>query len=339
MQILVVGGTRFIGRHTVGLLCAQGHDVTLLNRGLTAPATFAGLPAIHADRRQTDLTKLAPLQRDWDAVIDFSAYFPDDVVRLLDALPGRIGRYVFCSTISVYERPEHYSPVLSEATPLLACTPDEAVSPQMTTYGQRKAECERQIALRHAAGLATVILRPSIVYGEHDYTDRFAYWIARAASDKPFLLPDDGLTITTMTYVKDLAAAFVAATTNPRAVGQAYTVADPEPLCLRDTLHVLGGHLGTRPLERAVPVSTPVIERLGLTAFQDLPIWLPRTHLRFDSVKWRTELASPVTPTRLALAEAADAFLAEGRLPATGLSAAAEADAIAKLDAIRPGGH
>ncbi len=333
MKILVIGGTQFIGRHVVEHLLADNYDVTLLNRGKTGPQLFPNVPIIKADRESDELKNIKGLQQNWDAVIDLCAYYPKDVSRILEILNGRTGRYVFCSTISVYAASvmNEPAPIIDEASPLLSCTAKEAVNTSMTTYGQRKAECERVIMNQHKSGVPSIILRPSVVFGAHDYTDRFAYWIWRASQDKPFLLPDDGTTITSRTYAPDLASAFVACLKSKEALGKAYNIAEKDPLNFRDTIHCIGAHLHKKPLEYAVSATSEWLLNENVKPWSDFPFWLPRMNLIIDTAISRKDLVFADTFPAKALADATDSFLAENRIPKAGLSQGTEAELLAKF--------
>jgi 2'-hydroxyisoflavone reductase len=333
MKVLVLGGTRFIGLHVVRALLDAGHSVTLLNRGVTAPDAFPGLPVIRADREAAEFPSLQALRQDWDGVVDLASYYPRSLEKLLPVFSGRTGRYVYCSTVSAYaasSAPEPM-PLLVEESPLHSCTEAQALDPSMASYGQRKAECERAVMSAHSAGLPSVILRPSVVFGAHDHTDRMAHWLWRAARAKPFILPDDGLTITRRTYAPDLARAFVSALSAPAAAGGAYNIAEIDALSFRDTLRHLGEHLGTKPLDHAVSVAGERLLKEGIRPWSDLPLWIPRMHLQADTFKSRRDLGFASTPAPRALAEAADAFLGEGREPNAGISASAEEEILKKL--------
>lgn len=333
MKVLVLGGTQFIGRHVVEKLIQANHDVTLLNRGKTSPELFPSTTLIKADRESSELKNSKDLQQDWDAVIDLCAYYPKDVSNLLEILKGRAGRYLLCSTVSAYVASSMDGPtsIINEESPLRTCTEQEALDTSMATYGQRKAECERVAIKQQASGVPTIVIRPSIVYGAYDHTDRFAYWIWRSSQEKPFLLPDDGLTITRRTYAPDLASAFVACVKSDVALGKAYNIAETDPLSFRDTIYHIGNHLGKKSLEYAVSASSEWLLSEGVKPWSDLPLWLPQMNLLIDTYKSRKDLAFVSTPASNALAEATDAFLAEKRVPKTGLSQSAELELLAKL--------
>jgi 2'-hydroxyisoflavone reductase len=180
-------------------------------------------------------------------------------------------------------------------------------------------------------GIATVILRPAVVYGAHDHTDRLAYWVWRASNAKPFVLPDDGLTIVRRTYAPDLASAFLAASNSGAAPGNAYNIADTDPLNLRDTLFYLGRHLDTKPLEFAVSVPSTRLLQEKVAPGVDVPLWTPQRNILVDTFKARRDLDYVSTPPPTALGQSADTFLSEKRGPSVGLSLDAENKLVGKL--------
>lgn len=185
MRILVVGGTRFVGRHLVADARARGHRVSVLHRGVDCSGA-PGAEHLHADR-DGDLRVLAG--REWDATVDVSAYWPGQVAHLADALGERGGRHLLVSTVSVYADPPQ--PGLDEQAPLLAPLGLDGDRPSISpvTYGALKVGCEQVAWHRHAGGL--VVVRPTIVVGPHDYTGRFPYWVARMARGGEVLAPGD----------------------------------------------------------------------------------------------------------------------------------------------------
>jgi 2'-hydroxyisoflavone reductase len=333
MKVLVIGGTQFIGRHVVTRLLAEGHDVTLFNRGKTGPELFPSLSHIQGDRERDNLQEISGFKQNWDAVIDLCAYFPKTLPTFLETLTGRAGLYVQCSTISVYKASINIDPsqALSEKSEMFECTEVEAVDISMMTYGQRKAECERIARNQQDDGIPVVIIRPSVVYGEHDHTDRFAYWIWRATRDQKFILPEAGLTTVQKTYAPDLAQAFVSALSRPQAVGQAFNVADTLPLSLNTSLKIIGETLGNNPLENAVSVSMEELQRLGVRPWSDLPLWIPNTNFLVDTYLARRYLDFVSTPPQVAFKNATEAFLKLKRTPKAGLSREAEDKLIEKL--------
>jgi 2'-hydroxyisoflavone reductase len=333
MKVLVIGGTQFIGRHVVNRLLAQNNDVTLFNRGKTGPELFPSLNRILGDREQDDVRKISGLKQNWDAVIDLCAYFPKSLPSLFETLKGHAGLYVQCSTISVYKSSIDIDPsrVLTENSEIFQCTESEAVDVSMMTYGQRKAECERIAIQQQHNGIPVVIIRPSVVYGEHDHTERFAYWIWRATRNQKFILPESGLTTIQKTYAPDLAQAFVSALTRPQAIGKAFNVADTYPLSLNTSLKIIGESVGNNSLGNAVSVSAEELQRLGAQPWSDLPLWIPSTNFLVDTYLARRDLEFVSTLPEVALKNATEAFLKLKRAPKTGLSAESEAKLIEAL--------
>jgi 2'-hydroxyisoflavone reductase len=186
MQILVLGGTSFVGRWVVEDLLAQGHLPTIFSRGRTGADLFPGAGRRVGDRDTGDYTALT--DGTWDAVVDVSAYVPRHVGQAADALQGRVGRYLFISTGSVYDRaraPRVPTP-MTETSPRL---PPYRESEQSTadTYGPLKVACEDDVLARF--GDRATLVRPGIVAGPHDPTDRFTYWVRRASRGGRVALP------------------------------------------------------------------------------------------------------------------------------------------------------
>jgi 2'-hydroxyisoflavone reductase len=183
MRILIIGGTRFVGRHITQAALAAGHEVTLLHRGRSGAELFPDAVHLTADRDQ-DLSVLKGMQ--WDATIDVSAYRPRQVTELAQALDGNGGQYVYISSVSVYEPPTH--PEYPEDSPVRTLPPGQVpdvVDEQ--TYGPLKVLCE-QAASEHF-GPGTLVIRPTYVIGPHDHSGRFTYWVQRIARGGEVLAP------------------------------------------------------------------------------------------------------------------------------------------------------
>ena len=201
LNILILGGTGFLGPHIVEAAQKRGHTLTLFNRGKTNPGLFPDVEKLHGDRK-TDMTALH--DRKWDAVVDTSGYFPADVKRSAELLKPNVGRYVFISTISVYEsmaKPnDETSPVGKTSTP-------DATEITGETYGPLKALCEEEA--RKAFPDSSTIIRPGLIVGPGDPTDRFTYWPARVARGGEVLAPDKPEHPTQFIDGRDLAAFIV----------------------------------------------------------------------------------------------------------------------------------
>lgn len=180
MQLLVLGGTQFLGRAIVESALARGHQVTLFNRGKTNPGLFEGRAQQVTGDRTDDLGPLAG--RYWDAVVDVAAYFPAHVALSVGALGPLTERYLFVSTISVYA--DHSVPPVEEA-PLSELSDPADTSPE--TYGARKAASEKIV--QAALGEKATVVRPGLIVGPFDPTERFSYWPQRIARGGRVLAP------------------------------------------------------------------------------------------------------------------------------------------------------
>ena len=183
MNILVLGGTQFVGRHFIELALAEGHNVTLVHRGKTNPGLFPTAKHILADRRE----KLTALENhEWDVCVDANAYIPREVELSTEILMSRVDRYVFVSTVSVYDGAK--SPAITETSPLLPSISDtEEVT--AATYGGLKVACEAIV--QNTFGENATIVRPGYLVGPYDPTNRFPYWVGRFASGEEVLLPKE----------------------------------------------------------------------------------------------------------------------------------------------------
>jgi 2'-hydroxyisoflavone reductase len=180
MRILVIGGTRLVGRQIANAAIEHGHDVTLFNRGKADPDGLPGATLLTGDR-DSDLSALAT--GEWDATIDVCAYYPRQVRSLLEALNGRGGQYVFVSTISVYALSA--DPGFTEDAELLPAEWSDDAG--MEKYGELKVACEQLAA--ELAGDRLLVIRPGYVIGPYDYTERFTHWIRVVAKGEPFDAP------------------------------------------------------------------------------------------------------------------------------------------------------
>ena len=208
MRLLVLGGTGFVGRHIVEHAIARGDEITLFNRGRTAPGLFPGAELLRGDRAG-DLRSL----RDggpWDAAIDVTGYHPEHVAASCDVLAGRVGHLTFISTISVYD--DVSRPGVDEDAPLAAVTGRGGGE----DYGALKALCER-VVLEATSSRPTraLIVRPGIVAGPHDPTNRFSAWVERMARGGRVLAPGAPDRPIQLIDARDLAAFVVQMTATP----------------------------------------------------------------------------------------------------------------------------
>lgn len=198
MRILVIGGTRFSGRHLVDLALAAGHDVTVFHRGVSEPDGVPGATNLVGDR-DTDLGALG--EGRWDATVDMCAYLPRHVRSLADALQGRGGHHLLVSSISAYEPPTE--PGVDEFAQLQVPAEPDVTEITGQTYGPLKVACE-QVA--HARNAQLTITRPSYIVGPLDPTGRFSWWVDRIRRGGDVLAPGPADAPLQVIDARDLAA-------------------------------------------------------------------------------------------------------------------------------------
>jgi len=200
-KILILGGTGFVGPHQVRYALQRGHQVTIFNRGRSAPGMFGkDVEELSGDRA----TNLASLKgRKWDAVIDESASLssaPEWVKLSADLLKDSTDQYLFISTRSVYYELSRVPMTADAAVLTLENAPIEAGKP--LTYGHAKAYAEKE-AHKAMPGRVTVV-RPGLIVGPDDDTDRFTYWPVRVARGGEMIAPGDGTDHVQIIDVRDL---------------------------------------------------------------------------------------------------------------------------------------
>ncbi|WP_224332381.1 NAD-dependent epimerase/dehydratase family protein [Haloprofundus halobius] len=302
---LCLGGTRFIGRHTVEELLAHDYDVTTFTRGTHDDpfADRAGVSHIPGDRTDRDALESASAEVAPDVVVDFCAYHPHDVETATDVFAD--ARYVYVSSGSAYARPD--VPMREDETPIHDCTPGQAEDDSAESYGPRKAEGDRAVAVAAAEGAEAMAVRPMLVYGPHDYTERFAYWVGRVAEYDRVLVPGDGGSLLHRSYVGDVASALriVAEEGDP---GEAYNVADRNAFSLSESLELIGEALDTEV--EVVGASDRELAEADLEP-TDFPLYTPRPML--VSTEKLHQLGWESTPKSEAVATTATAHVENDR--------------------------
>jgi len=197
MKILIIGGTRFLGRHLVNSARARWHEVTLFNRGITNPELFRNVDTIEGDREK-DLDQL--IDGPWDAVIDTCGYVPRIVRMSAEALKDKVEQYVFISSVSVYADFKKIG--INEGDPVGKIEDESMEEVTGESYGPLKALCEK--AVQDAFGVRSLIIRPGLIVGPHDPTDRFTYWPMRIARGGDVLTPESPDALTQIIDARDL---------------------------------------------------------------------------------------------------------------------------------------
>ena len=264
---VVIGGTGFIGRHTVRELLDHGYAVTTVSR--TEPEVRLAEPDevnhVLGDRSKSDTLERAARQAEPDLVVDCAALYPGDV-RMATEVFADIDAYVYVSSGGVYAA--HEIPKREDDTPIHDCTPDQAEDDTMASYGPRKAACDRETVAAADRGVTAMSVRPTMVYGPKavssagdeaattiDKAPSWAkdlpglqshhdYWIDRLNRYNRVVVPGDGTAIWHRVYVEDVASAvrLVAERGEP---GEAYNVADRRVCTMEDVIDLIADALDT----------------------------------------------------------------------------------------------
>lgn len=274
MRILILGGTGFLGRHLVQAALERQHTVTLFNRGLSHPKLFPQVEQIHGDRER-DLQLLHG--RIWDAVIDSNGQIPRQVHESASLLAESTSHYTFISTTSVYA--DFTVAPIDELSPLSKLK-DTAIETQTReTYGARKALCEHYA--EQALPNRVLVIRPGLIVGPHDPTDRFTYWPHRIAQGGQVLAPGNPEQPVQFIDVRDLAA-WCIAMAEARRTGVYNAKGPGSPLTMRQLLEccrqVSGGNAQFEWVDEQFLLEQEVMPYL------QLPLWVPSEMVGFARV-------------------------------------------------------
>ena len=268
LRILILGGTGFIGPHQVRYAQERGHTVTLFNRGKTNPGLFPNVEKLQGDRAVGDYKALKG--RDWDVVIDNPTTFPRWVREAGAALKGHAKQYVFISTISVYAAND--TPDADETAAVATTdTPDSEDRekfPQL--YGPWKALSEKE-AEKAFPGRATVI-RPGLIVGPGDLSDRFTYWPARLARGGEVLAPGNPADPVQIIDARDLAEFTVRVCEN--GTTGVYNATGPQSLLTMGEM--LGGVRAVMTTDAHLTwVPADFLEAQQVRPWVNMPVWVP----------------------------------------------------------------
>jgi 2'-hydroxyisoflavone reductase len=263
MRVLVLGGTVFLGRHVVGEALARGDEVTLFNRGRTAPGALAGVETVHGDRER-DLGRLAG--RRFDVVVDTSGYVPRVAGLAARTLAGSVERYVFVSSCSVYAAATTPN---DELTAPLAQLDEPGSEDVRAHYGALKALCEQ--AVEAAVPGRALHVRAGLIVGPHDPTNRFTYWVTRLARGGDVLAPSPPDQPVQVVDARDLAR-FMLDAAEAGASGPFNALGPAEPLTLEATLRGIAAAVGADA--RLVWAPEAWLLEQGVEPWMGLPLWL-----------------------------------------------------------------
>ena len=271
LKILILGGTAFLGPSVIHEARARGHEITLFNRGRTNADMFPDLEKLLGDR-DGNLESLKG--RQWDVCLDNSGYIPRMVKDSAELLAPNIGQYVFISSISVYA--DFSQRGLNEKSPVAVVT-DEQLAAAKTqkditgeNYGALKALCEQ--AAEKACPGRTCVIRPGLIVGPMDRTDRFTYWPVRVARGGEVLAPGTPDTVTQVIDVRDLAE-FVVRCLEQKTMGIYNATSAPGELTMGELLESCKRVSGSNATFTWADAAW--LEKKEVAAWSDMPVWVP----------------------------------------------------------------
>ncbi|MBI3941483.1 MAG: epimerase [Chloroflexi bacterium] len=292
MKLLILGGTVFVGRHLVEAALLRGHKVTLFNRGQHNPDLFPQVEKLRGDR-DGGLGALAGHQ--WDAVIDTCGYVPRVVRASTEFLSGITGHYTFISTISVYG--ELSAPGADENSPVATITDPTVEQITGETYGPLKALCEQ--AAEQAMPGRVLHVRPGLIVGPYDPTDRFTYWPHRIAQGGEVLAPGQPHDPVQIIDVRDLSLW----TIKMIEAGHTgiYNATGPDyPLAMGDILETSHDVTHNQDSHQSAPtiftwVNEAFLLQHNVAPFTELPLWLPQAVGGILTIDCRKAFATGLT--------------------------------------------
>jgi 2'-hydroxyisoflavone reductase len=267
VNVLILGGTVFLGRHLVEAALARGHAVTLFNRGQHGPDLFPNVEKLHGDR---DGNLDALRGRRWDAAVDTCGYVPRVVRASAELLADAVKHYTFISSLSVYAATRE--PGTDETAPVDRVQDETVEEITGETYGPLKALCEQ--AAEDAMPGRVLNVRPGLIVGPHDPTDRFTYWPARMARGGDVLAPGRPDRQIQFIDVRDLAEWIVRAIEyNLTGV---YNADGPDYTLSMGTL-LDAGKSASGSNARFVWVEDQFLIDSGVQPWSEVPLWIPES--------------------------------------------------------------
>lgn len=309
MKILILGGTVFLGRHLVATARARGHEVTLFNRGQHNPELFAEVEKLRGDR-DGGLSVLRG--RSWDAAIDTCGYVPRVVRASAELLADAVRHYTFVSSVSVYAQTRATG--IDETAPVGTLQDETVEDITGETYGPLKALCEQ--AAETAMPGRVLHVRPGLIVGPHDPTDRFTYWPWRVAQGGDVLAPGRPQRRVELIDGRDLAT-WILRMVEARRTGVYNATGPAHELTMGDLLAVCQRVAGSGAT--LTWVDEAFLLANGVAPWSELPLWLPEADNGVMAVDCRRASAAGLTFRPLAeTVQDTLAWLRAERVPAHG---------------------
>ncbi|MEO0650099.1 MAG: NAD-dependent epimerase/dehydratase family protein [Planctomycetota bacterium] len=268
-RLLILGGTGFLGPHVVAAAQARGWEITLFNRGRSDPGLFPDIETLIGDRDPEKGEGLGPLgdERTWDYVVDTTSYVPRLTRAVCELLRGRVERYALISTVSVYASMAEHG--VDEASPV-GVMPDPTNEDVRSYYGPLKALCEQ--AAEEVLPGQVANIRPGLIVGPRDKTDRFTYWPVRVREGGRVLAPGSIDDPVQCIDARDLAE-FTVHCLAEGHLGVMNATGPSYGLTIGGLLYGCRAAVASDARFSWCPAET--LERLGVQAWTDMPVWTP----------------------------------------------------------------
>jgi len=290
MNILIIGGTIFLGRHCVASALSRHHTVTLFHRGKSNPDLFPDIEHLYGDRKH-DTQALRG--RHWDAVIDTCGYLPSDIDPVADVLADTVDFYQFISSVSVYANTAVHGITEDYETAMMPPDADRSVF-AMEHYGALKYLCEQRVAQRY--GMQKVQnIRPGLIVGAHDPSDRFTYWIRRGSQGGSIIVPGGHTYDIQYIDVRDLADWMIFCAENH--VTGTYNAVTPKAFVTLSTIIEKAGECANVQQTLLYPSDT-FFEEQNIAPWSQMPVWIPATmngYEGFSSISSEKAIARGLT--------------------------------------------
>lgn len=290
MNILFIGGTLFLGRHCVESALSRHHMVTLFHRGKSNPGLFPDIEHLYGDRKHDTQ---ALLDRKWDAVIDTCGYLPSDIDSIAQALVGNISFYQFISSVSVYADNAVHG--IDEEYRVATMPPDaDTATFAMEHYGALKYLCEQRV-LEHYGADRVQNIRPGLIVGQYDPSDRFTYWVRRGAEGGKIIVPGGEAYQIQYIDVRDLADWMIHCAEH-HTTGTYNAVTPTAFITLPDIIRAAGE---CTDIQQTLLYPTDTFfEEQGIAPWSQMPVWIPSTmtdYKGFSSISAPKAIAQGLT--------------------------------------------
>lgn len=290
-KVLIIGGSYFAGRALVEFLLNEGkNEIFTFNRG-NIPLNLKGVNEFKGDRTSIESIRANLPSGDWDAVIDFCGYSPEDIDSVIKGIPGRIRHYIFISTASVYDH-SGMLPLDEISETIKAPQPGLGYYSEYVLGKIRAEECLMVICREKS--IPWTIMRPSILYGRFNYAPRETYFFDLMEKEAAIVIPEHNLTLFNFIFVEDLAAIIGRCMGNNRSYDQVFNTVSPEFVTYEKFVEILG-FISGKPLK--------IVQKTVQTIMQErIPLPFPMDrHEVYSGDKLQKALGFKFTPLALGM--------------------------------------